>query len=252
MPDFFPLRYSEVGRDYLSLRKYAVAFCFALFAIFCSSIVLLLIRKNFGVITSPSLQLCLGMFPLSIAAPLAALGYLLFSSSPRQWQKILDLRFELYVKDHKVLKQNLKLLALIIPVVFLLNGLTTLLLKNCGFEHLPTQDLFIPKAGSPLSLWVLIFVSTIFLAPISEEFIFRLLLFHSSDFLRIPLPEFFTAFVFALMHQIPQAIPSLFFLGVILQKQKEKDGLLASIMLHSCYNLLMFGGLVFMNLFFAK
>jgi membrane protease YdiL (CAAX protease family) len=115
--------------------------------------------------------------------------------------------------------------------------LTTLCLKKAGLEApVPPLIQAATRSHDPV-FWISLAFASVFLAPLAEEFLFRLVLFESLRELNIRLPTLLSAACFAVVHQAPTHLPGLFLLGLILSRAREKSGSLPLPMLiHSMFN----------------
>ena len=80
-------------------------------------------------------------------------------------------------------------------------------------------------------------VAAVFIAPMAEEILFRLVLYESLRLTSVRIPAVLTALLFALLHSQPAEIPALFLLGLLLQHARHRTGTLwGPILIHMCFN----------------
>lgn len=131
----------------------------------------------------------------------------------------------------------------------ILEPLTIMLLNACGYTELPEQ-IIVSYASKESSLftWSIMIFFTVFCAPLSEELIFRG--FGQFAFRNLPYPwrEIPVTLIFAVLHGLPQGIPSLFFLGIMFAVARRKGGLRLGMFVHGAFNLTMMAILLFKTL----
>ena len=134
----------------------------------------------------------------------------------------------------------------IVPFVLLISLIMNSLIANQNGSN-PLLEIVLNNNNN-LS-FILLFVTTTFLAPLFEEIIFRgvLLPTLSKDF-GIILGIILSAFIFALAHLSLGEMPPLFVLGIGLGITRIASGsLFSSVVMHSLWN-----GLTFVNLFLLR
>ncbi|MEA2012190.1 MAG: type II CAAX endopeptidase family protein [Verrucomicrobiota bacterium] len=138
-----------------------------------------------------------------------------------------------------IVKRAAKRLLFVYPVSIAIT-LITLTMLNL-FDYVPQGNPIMKifsKATQPETIILLIILATI-AAPICEEIIFRCIIFESFNFtLNKRISMILTSIIFASIHMVPEQIPALFFLAIILQKERNRTGnLYAAIAIHMLFNL---------------
>jgi len=138
----------------------------------------------------------------------------------------------------KTLFRALKVLGVMLPVTWGLQGLCTYILTrlNWGADQQIAVDLLLKAPSWGLRVYLVVFA--IVVAPVAEEFLFRGVLFPFIKSLGYPkLAWLVPSFVFALIHvNLPTFIP-LFVLAMALTWLYERTGrLIANIAVHSLFN----------------
>ena len=148
------------------------------------------------------------------------------------------------IKDS--LLQGFKGFLMIIPFVLLVSLIMNLLIENQNGSN-PLLEIVLNN--NDLFSFILLFLTTTFLAPLFEEVIFRgvLLPILSKEF-GITLGIIISAFIFALAHLSISEMPPLFTLGIGLGITRLISGKLSSsIIMHSLWN-----GMTFLHLFLLR
>lgn len=125
--------------------------------------------------------------------------------------------------------------------IILLNGIAALVFHLLKI-HSPQQHLVQLLIHSGHLPALLIFISAVFLAPISEELFFRRFLPDLLERCRIPtvLCTCLASGIFALLHGLPSGYASLTFMSVWLFRLRNRGNLLAAMLAHSLYNAFVF------------
>ncbi len=142
--------------------------------------------------------------------------------------------------------QGFKGFLMIIPFVLLVSLIMNLLIENQNGSN-PLLEIVLNNNN--YFSFILLFLTTTFLAPLFEEVIFRgvLLPILSREF-GIVLGIIISAFIFALAHLSISELPPLFTLGVGLGITRLISGRLSSsVFMHSLWN-----GMTFLNLFLLR
>ena len=150
----------------------------------------------------------------------------------------------LSIKDAII--QGIKGWLIIIPFVLLVSLIMNSLIDNQNGSN-PLLEIVLNNKNS--FSFIILFITTTFLAPFFEEIIFRGILLPtlSRDF-GIILGITVSAFIFALAHLSLGEMPPLFVLGIGLGITRIVSGsLLSSVIMHSLWN-----GLTFLNLFLLR
>ena len=135
---------------------------------------------------------------------------------------------------------------MIIPFVLLISLIMNLLIDNQNGSN-PLLEIVLNNNN--LFSFILLFLTTTFLAPLFEEVIFRGVLqpILSREF-GIILGIIISAFIFAIAHLSISEIPPLFTLGIGLGITRFISGRLSSsVIMHSLWN-----GITFLNLFLLR
>ena len=123
------------------------------------------------------------------------------------------------------------------PAAIVLTLVTASLLSLTGYESGPSDfvEMMLREGGG--AFWLSSAVVTLLVAPVAEEIIFRLVLFESLRDLGDAMALFLTSAAFALVHQIPEQVPALFLLGVVLQRARGRSGgLWLPLAIHAGFN----------------
>lgn len=175
------------------------------------------------------------MLPLHLGLLLAVVLPALFP--PRPFRDVrLDLGLGKLTKDE--LKRIFKLSPLLFVVVMITASIMTQLAKLCGAED-PDQGLIKLALSADIPTFCVIFFSSVFIAPVTEELAFRRTIFeklHTS----MPLQHAaaITSLLFALIHFSPWQIPPLFLLAFLFQQEyiRAANKTTATILMHAIYN----------------
>lgn len=139
--------------------------------------------------------------------------------------------------------EMLRILKLSVPLFFGITICSTLLtaLGKWFGEKNPTQPLVELLVKAPLSVFMIIFVSAVLIAPVVEELAFRRALYSGLKMLVPPMAAaMVTSLLFALVHAVIWQIPALFLLALIFQREYVRCGEKTSytIAMHGIYNFL--------------
>lgn len=123
------------------------------------------------------------------------------------------------------------------PAGIVLTLASVSLLSLTGYEAKPSEFVAMMLREGGVSFWVSSVVLTLVLAPFAEEVLFRLVLFESLRDVGDANALWLTSAAFALVHQVPEQIPALFLLGVVLQRaRKRSGGLWLPLVIHAGFN----------------
>ena len=200
---------------------------------------------------SPLWQLFIGQIPFVVCGTGAALLGLRKSLQEQDWRKVLDLPAALPSTNRLFCRKLLKWMLLLILGSTLLNWLLASLLKTLGFHNFPMQLLEVFGANAGWSFWIAAFLMAVLVAPLSEEILFRRILYQGLKTLHFSHAGWITALVFSLCHALPQALLSYIFFSLILQKASHKGSLWMAIALHAGYNLIVFALMIGKIFFFS-
>ena len=203
-----------------------------------------LVASNLSIELTQSLKIFFGYLFMAIP-PLLIIYYQIKSSENKFIFKRDYFQFNLFPIKESFF-QGFKGFLMIIPFVLLVSLIMNLLVDNQNGSN-PLLEIVL-NSNNYVS-FVLLFLTTTFLAPIFEEVIFRgvLLPILSREF-GIILGITISAFIFALAHlSIGEMIP-LFTLGIGLGTTRLISGRLSSsVIMHSLWN-----GMTFLNLFLLR
>ncbi len=203
-----------------------------------------LIASNLSIELIQSLKIFFGYLFMAFP-PLLIIYYQIKSVDKHSIFKKDYFQFNIYpIKDS--ISQGFKGCLMIMPFVLLVSLVMNLLVDNQNGSN-PLLEIVLNN-GNYIS-FILLFLTTTFLAPLFEEVIFRgvLLPILSREF-GIIVGIFISAFIFALAHLSLSEIPPLFILGVGLGITRLVSGRLSSsVIMHSLWN-----GMTFLNLFLLR
>lgn len=143
--------------------------------------------------------------------------------------------------------------ALMFLLILPLNVLIQLVMHYLGLE--PEGNPLLKKIGdAPWSFVLTAAFLAIVVAPVCEEFLFRVVLFRSlENRLGQRLAIVMTSLIFSLVHFIPVHIPGLFVLALLLQVALLRTRhLLVPIIMHAVFNAFAFGMLIVVRLYYPE
>ena len=184
----------------------------------------------------PTLMLWVSVAPVDIVAFAAALAVLRRQRPPGHRARAL----ELLPRPEPVLSllgRAARALLFLYPSTLLLTLASVYLLTQVGYTPQTSHfiEMLLHERGGVF--WASALGVTLLLAPLAEEILFRLVLFESLSDLGQRTALCLTATAFALVHQIPEQMPALFLLGVVLQRARERSGgLWLPLMTHAGFN----------------
>ena len=203
-----------------------------------------LIASNLSIELTQSLKIFFGYLFMAIP-PLLIIYYQIKSFDNKFILKKDYFQFNfLPIKDS--IFQGFKGFLMIIPFVLLVSLIMNLLIENQNGSN-PLLEIVLNNNN--YFSFILLFLTTTFLAPLFEEVIFRgvLLPILSREF-GIILGITISAFIFALAHLSISEMPPLFTLGIGLGITRLISGRLSSsVIMHSLWN-----GMTFLNLFLLR
>lgn len=186
---------------------------------------------------APVAVLVLGLVPLHIGAA-GTVGLAFYRAFPRG-RRLAALQLDRAACDPgRAVRLAAQALVWVYPLTWALTGLTLLLLWLVG--HTPKEPLILQLFGPGTDAWAVgvMLAAVLLLAPVAEEILFRLVLYDTLSLLneRAALPA--TALIFALIHGIPEQVPGLVALAIVLQRLRRQTGSLwPCVFLHVFYNL---------------
>ncbi len=183
-------------------------------------------------------RLLVNLIPLQGAMLLAVGGLFLFTHPGRRWLPALGLGRP-PAGWRATVRSSLLTLAWGYPAATALYVVSQMLARLAGRPSDPS-----PAVGWLLAernpLWLAAAVLGVaVLVPLAEELFFRLALHDALRFLGLPAAAaaFAASFAFAALHGIPAEIPALFFLGLLFQWRRRRDGSLwGAVLLHAGNN----------------
>jgi membrane protease YdiL (CAAX protease family) len=230
--DFPPENYPCQGGS--AVNWSAVALGAAVFAMVLSHLILALLVKRSGDLPKV-LVLGLSVVPLHVAGLLAAMGVVAWGLPAGNRLRFLGLVPE-ELSRRLVKEAGWRLLG-VYPLVCAVTLVTAGVLQLSGYEPEGAKRLTDILAGFGPGGLTLFVGFTVLLAPVAEEIIFRGLCHDVIAGWNRELAPALTALLFAWMHQIPEQLPGLFLLGMLLQSQRRKNGhLWGCILLHAGFN----------------
>jgi len=198
--------------------------------------VLLGVCPCFG--TVPELTLLVGLFPLFLALLTAMLFWRPLARRVG-WRTLLGLE----EPPESTIRRWLWPLVCSLPLVLVGGGLTLCVLKLGSLCHLPEpppQFPFLAEGEVTPSYLLTLFVLSVGIAPLVEEMLFRALAMRAFAETRTRHPVLLSALLFALMHLLPQGIPTLTVVGLVCAWRFRRGGLWSACALHAMYNFWIF------------
>lgn len=186
----------------------------------------------------PILQLMVGLLPMMGGA--LAGWFMLRLIFPGTGWRSLGMTASARLTSSRALKITLRLLLPVCLGCLAINLATYLLLRAGGLTYFPRQPLEILGQNAGVGYWLLAALMSIFLAPLAEEFVFRLLLYRTLQGTGLAYPGLVCSLIFAGVHMLPHGVPGLTFLALILQGSARRWGLRQAVFLHGSYNAVMF------------
>ncbi len=190
-----------------------------------------------GAERSAAALLWLGVLPIQIVGFAAAAWVVVCRGRPGEWVEVWGLRLHAG-SWRRELGRSLVTVLWLYPAVAAATALSAILLRSIGFASLgsPLVALSARADGSP-AFWLSIVFTSVVLAPVAEEVLFRLVCMQACRILAIPRPAWVTALLFAGIHRAPEQFPGLLLLGLVLQAARERSGsLIPPILIHSGFN----------------
>ena len=203
-----------------------------------------LIASNLSIESTQSLKIFFGY--LFMAFPPLMIIYYQIKSIDKKFNLKKDYFQFNFIPITDSIFQGLKGFLTIIPIVLIVSLIMNLLIENQNGSN-PLLEIVLNNNN--YFSFILLFLTTTFLAPLFEEVIFRgvLLPILSREF-GIILGIIISAFIFALAHLSLSEMPPLFTLGIGLGITRLISGRLASsVIMHSLWN-----GMTFLNLFLLR
>ena len=170
---------------------------------------------------SPVLQLLIAHLPFIVCGTGGALlGFVELAGI--WWRKVLDMPAALPCSKRIFCRELLKWSLLLVVAATLLNLIFSFFLRNLGFQHFPKQSLEAFGADAGLPFWIIAFILSVIIVPVSEEILFRRVLYHGLKSLGFSHAGLVTAILFSLCHTLPQALLSFVFFSLVLQKASQQ------------------------------
>lgn len=182
-------------------------------------------------------RLWLGLLPVDVAGAGAAALALWFLNRARDSGAPLRTNTAPALDRGSPFGQALRTILWVYPLVVGLTFLTMKAMRAVGIEpHIPPLLRIAAHSRDP-RFWASFLFATVLLAPIAEEFLFRLVLFESLREWRLRQPAVISAACFALIHLTPAHFPGLFVLGLALSRaRRQSGGLLLPMLIHALFN----------------
>lgn len=199
----------------------------------------------------PVWQLFMGQLPFVVGGTGGALLGLRKSLKEHGWRKVLDMPAALPCKNDIFYRKLVECTLFLVSGSILLTAIAMIVLKAAGFHNFPRQILEIYGSDAGFPFWFAAFISAIVIAPVTEEILFRRVLYQGLKSLNFSRAGLVAAVLFSLCHGLPQAFLSYVFFSLILQKACHKGSLWMAIALHAGFNLVMFAMLIGKILFFS-
>ena len=187
--------------------------------------------------TFPVAKIWLGLIPLHVGALGAAL--LVLRASVPGCQRLWALGLgAVPFPGWRVVIRGGTLVVGVYTVTAVLTIATGAALKVLGYVPEGSPMVTILVGSNDLFLWASAAVAILVIAPVAEEILFRTVLFEALASRRIASAATITALLFSAIHMIPEAIPGLFLLGIVLQKARARasGSLWAPIAIHAGFN----------------
>ena len=186
-------------------------------------------------ITNPSVSIILAnflSFHITGLVAILVIVRLRIPSGERLKELCLNKNYSLSMILHA-----LKVTLFLVPLITVLNiGILTIMKKmNWPISEDPLMDWFL--TAPPLTVGLLI-IGAVVIAPVAEEFMFRLVLYKViQQFFGNSIAYVSTSLIFAVSHFKPEQILPLFILALILQRSlTQSKNILLSITIHSFFN----------------
>lgn len=129
-------------------------------------------------------------------------------------------------------------LLILYPALVLVNLCAIAVCQRFGWPT-PEQTLTqYARQDCGAAFWIVAALSVALIAPVCEELLFRQVIFRSIRYFSPRYAGLGTALLFSLFHGLPQYAPTLFILGLFLQRARNEGGLPQAIVLHSLFNLI--------------
>ena len=186
----------------------------------------------------PAFRFGIGLLPFQVGAFGGAMAGLYSFRRLYGWRRLLALDSDDGVGIARAVVKSVRVLLLLYPVLLVVNALSTWVCHQLGIPT-PPQSLQVFAEQSPgMGFWLLAAVSVVILAPVTEEILFRLVVYRALRGVWPRAAAVLTSVVFAGAHFTPQYFPGLFLVGMVLQTAFCAGGLRHAIVLHGLYNLL--------------
>lgn len=195
-------------------------------------------QADLAVELPPLLQLMAGLLPITGGALTGWLA--LWLIIPGVGWRRLGMVTPVRLGVGRGLKIMFRLLLPVCLGCLLINVATYLLLRAGGVTEFPPQQLEVLGRKAGVGYWLVAALITIVLAPLVEEFVFRLLLYRTLQGAGLRFPGVLCSLIFAGAHMLPYGVPGLAFLALILQGCALRWGLRQAMFVHSAYNAVMF------------
>lgn len=188
---------------------------------------------------SPLAMVWLGIVPIQVMALAAAIIVLMQEFPGDSLFQVVDLRLS-GVFTISFLKKCFLTFVVSYPAVSAVFMLTAgLYFLFAGRPPRPSPVIQLISRGDGIWFLTSVVLTTVLFVPLAEEILFRTVLFEAILPAGRRRAAMITSLIFAIVHQVPEQIPALFVLGMILQKARWRRGTLAApIFIHSAFNAL--------------
>jgi len=186
---------------------------------------------------TPTAQLWLGILPLHGLALLAAVRALQLKTLPGQRLAAADALPPTSWKQAG--RQVLAHLPLVYAAGMLATAITLWLLALLGIARQGSPVIQMLLANDSLWFWLSAAVIIVVVAPLAEEFLFRMVLFDALFNLagNAATAAVVTSLIFASVHGIAEQVPALFILALVLQYLRARwQSLWPAVALHALFN----------------
>jgi membrane protease YdiL (CAAX protease family) len=199
--------------------------------------------------TPGMLEFVLGLLPMDIAAAVCAAAVVLHEQQRFSTTDKVDPidRVDIMETPRDTIAaisipMRLKLWATTIPAAILVVSMVTAItfqiftMMNLKIQPPPMQE-FMQDIEFGSGLWIMVAVTSVVLAPVAEEFLFRFVLPEALGHLGLVVPWVTAAALFAIAHGALVSMPGLFALALILNHiVKQRGNLLDAMIIHAGYN----------------
>ncbi len=179
--------------------------------------------------------LWLAAVPIHVAALAAALA-VLCRATPRGW-RLASLGLRSGSSLGRFASDAGTMLVWVYPLVAAMTGATVLILGRWGYQAAGVPLIRELARHPTVSGWMSLAVVAVLVAPVAEEILFRCVCYEALKVGDGKVAAVATSVLFAAIHQVPEQVPGLFVLGLVLQRARGRHGTLwVPILLHAGFN----------------